>query len=1029
MSMATVAPASPARRGLAFLAGVGFAAVPTVGPYVALLALASGGLQIHRADRWWWLAAVLLGLPWVLTGAFWAGVGTTAQVLAVWLIYRAAAEVRRGFQGTNLPHDVGLGLLAGFAGAMALGLERATTWRGEAARSVIEVFYWTANPALFGHAMLLLAALLAVVVPSIVLRVVALAMGAVAVIVSGSHEAVLAWLLIAVGLRFVGRRGGRASSVAEWALIAVMLAVASGVTSMVGLGQTGFRLDVIAPPSGSNLFRATEAPVGEWWYPLGVEVEVETVMVADQARVGYRVTKTDVQPYVRLQQIVELKPDTTYVLAVAWAADAGLRPGLDGWGRVGTSNRVANLGATYRDGAWLASSTGPITVLASTVEALDGHWNRGHVVFHYGGNEPIVWFVGAVPDRSNAIGVATTFAEFQLIEGDAWQPYAPNTAEVRLADLRTTRLPLWRQAAEAIAARPWLGWGPGGYVAAQGVLSPEDVRYRPVVAHAHSLLLDVWTERGAIGLAGLLLLAGVMSLRVLQQRDRAMAVVLGGVLLLNLFDTTLLTGALIYPLGAVLGWRAVGRREPAHAETGAGSAAAVRLALAATDVVVATTALAAGLALTGASVSAAFTGAWTPTLAYATLLWPAFAWAAGNYPGYGRALRDEFAGAVRTSLTASVTLGFAVLVLPAALPIDATAVALAAVVAVFLAPIARLLTKQGLRVARLWGRPVAILGTGTAAARVTRHLLDHGGIGLHPVAAFGDTAWEVTDLPVTGSLDRVWDYVRTYRVQHLIVAPEAADRIGFDEVLQRAERAVRFVQFVPDLHGIPASSVTATPLGTTLGLEVRNQLASGANRAVKRVVDLLGSTVLLVALGPALLLIAAWVRRDSKGPALYLAPRVGRYGRTFGCVKFRSMHVDAEARLQQLLAQDDRLRDEYERFHKLENDPRVTRAGRLLRKLSIDEFPQLINVFLGQMSLVGPRPYLVRELDEMGTERDLVFLARPGMTGYWQTEGRNDVTFEERQAMEAAYVRNWSVWWDVEILLRTPIVLLSRTGK
>jgi Undecaprenyl-phosphate galactose phosphotransferase WbaP len=501
------------------------------------------------------------------------------------------------------------------------------------------------------------------------------------------------------------------------------------------------------------------------------------------------------------------------------------------------------------------------------------------------------------------------------------------------------------------------------------------------------------------------------------------------VLLLSIFDTTFFNGAMIYPLVAVLGWRAVGTRAPALAETGAGSAAAVRLALAATDVAVAGAGLALGLALTGANVSEAFTGAWTPTLAYATLLWPAFAWLTGAYPGYGRALRDELAGAVRSSLSASVTLGFAVLVLPAALPISPRAVWVAALVTVLLSPVARLLTKQGLRVARLWGRPVAIVGTGPGAARVARHLLDHEGIGLHPVAAFGDGDWDVPALPVTGSLDRLWDQVRALRIQHLIVAPEAADRVGFDEVLQRAERAVRFVQFIPDLHGIPAYSVRATPLGTTLGLEVRNQLASGANRALKRITDLLGSTLLLIVLGPALLAIAAWIRRDSPGPALYLAPRVGRYGRPFACVKFRSMHVDAEARLQQLLAQDELLRDEYERFHKLEDDPRVTRAGRLLRRLSLDEFPQLLNVFLGQMSLVGPRPYLVRELDEMGPERDLIFLARPGMTGYWQTEGRNDVTFEERQAMEAAYVRNWSLWWDVEIMLRTPVVLLTRTGK
>ena len=1025
--MATVAPASSTRRGLAFLAGVGFAAVPTVGPYVALLALASGGLQIQRADRWWWFAALLLGLPWMLTGAIWAGIGGTAQVIAVWLIFRAAAEVRHAVRGTTLPFDAGAGLLVGFAGAMALGLERAATWRLDAARSAIDVFAWTASPALYGHAMLLLAALLAVIVPSVALRVVALGLGAVAVIVSGSHEAVLAWLVVAIGLRFVGRRGGRSAAIAEWTLVALMLAVATGLTTLVGLGRTGYRLDVVTPAAGGNLFRGTEAAAGEWWYPLGVEVEAVPTTVDGVDRTGYRVTKTVPESFARLQQIVELQPGAAYVLAVAWRDDGGRNPGLDGWGRVVATDQAVNLAATLRDGVWVVAGSGPIAVLGSEPVALADGWTRGQVTFDYEGSEPLIWYVGAVPDRSDATGVTTTFAEFQLIEGDTWLPYLPNESDVRLTDLRTTRLPLWRQAVEAIAARPWLGWGPGGYVTAAQALHPDDARYRPLVAHAHSLVLDAWVERGVVGLLGLLLLGGVMTLRMLQQRDRAMAVVLAGAALLSVFDTTLLNGAMIYPLAAVLGWRAVGGRSPARAQTGAGSAAAVRLALAATDVAVAATGLAVGIALTGARDPSA--AAWTPALAYATLLWPAFAWLTGAYPGYGRALRDELAGAVRSSLSASVTLGFAVLVLPAALPIGPRVVWVAAVATALLSPIARLFAKQGLRVARLWGRPVAIVGTGPGAARVARHLLGHEGIGLHPVAAFGDDGWDLPTLPVTGSLDQVWERVRALRIQHLIVAPEAADRVGFDEVLQRAERAVRFVQFVPDLHGIPASSVRATPLGTTLGLEVRNQLASGANRAVKRITDLLGSTVLLIVLGPALLAIAAWIRRDSPGPALYLAPRVGRYGRTFSCIKFRSMHVDAEARLQQLLAQDERLRDEYERYHKLEDDPRVTRAGRLLRKLSLDEFPQLINVFLGQMSLVGPRPYLVRELDEMGPERELIFLARPGMTGYWQTEGRNDVTFEERQAMEAAYVRNWSIWWDAEILLRTPVVLLTRTGK
>ncbi len=120
--------------------------------------------------------------------------------------------------------------------------------------------------------------------------------------------------------------------------------------------------------------------------------------------------------------------------------------------------------------------------------------------------------------------------------------------------------------------------------------------------------------------------------------------------------------------------------------------------------------------------------------------------------------------------------------------------------------------------------------------------------------------------------------------------------LGYDQVLRRADERVRYVQFLPDLHGLPASSVVAGPVGITLGREVRNQLASGTNRAVKRALDLLGSAALGSAALLTLLAIAAWIRLDSRGAALYLSPRIGRYGRHFGCVKFRTMHADAEAR-------------------------------------------------------------------------------------------------------------------------------------
>jgi Undecaprenyl-phosphate galactose phosphotransferase WbaP len=1022
-------PNPPFRRGLAFLAGVGFAAVPTVGPYLAVVGAIGGGVRLQRADRWWWAAALLLGLPWLVTGHVWAGAGATGQALAVWLIFRSASAVRGSLRDQPYSKELGAGLLIGLMGAIALGLDRAGEWRLETARSVFDLVAWTGNPSLFAHAMLVLAALLAVILPSPRGRVLALGLGAGAVVVSGVQEAVLAWLLMAIGLRFVGRRGARGTATTEWLLIGVMAVVATGLTTTLGTGRTGFRVDLTEAGSVSNLFRGVEAPTGDWWHPLEVTFDGAPGTVGGEPRMIYDVTKVGADPFARLQQIVRLEPGRGYVLSVAWRGDTEARPGLDGWGRVDAEASASNVAATWADGAWRVAATGALTVVEADAQELGDGWWRGHVAFRYEGEAPLVWYVGAVPDRRSVVGATTSFAELQLVAGTQPTPYVALPPDRGLADLRTTRFPLWAAALEAVAVRPWLGWGPAGFATADAALDPSGARQRPFAAHAHALLLDVWVERGAVGVVGLLLFAGLLALRSVQQRDRAMAVVLLGVLVLNLFETTFFNGAIVYPLAAVLGWRAVGHRAAARAQTGVGSAAAVRLALATGDVAVAAGAFSVAIAATAGGLQTALGGLWTPTLGYATLLWPAFAAAAGLYPGYGRPLHDELARGVRAAAVAGVTLAALALAIPELVPLPTRTLLLAAALAVLAAPAVRIAVKLTLRAARLWGRPVAILGTGPGAARVVRYLLDHPAIGLRPVAAFGESDWDVAALPVTGRLESAWRALPGLGVRHAIVTPEAARAVGYDEVLRRAERSLRFVQFVPDLHGIPASSVVAAPLGTSLALEVRNQLASRTNRAAKRAFDLVGALALMAVASPLLLVLAAWVRLDSRGPALYLSPRIGRYGRTFRCIKFRTMHVDAEERLQRLLAADPARRAEYERWHKLDDDPRVTRAGRWLRKLSLDELAQLLNVALGHMSLVGPRPYLVRELEQMGPERDLIFLARPGITGYWQVEGRNDVTFEERQTMEAAYVRNWSVWWDLELMLRTPLAVLARRGK
>jgi exopolysaccharide production protein ExoY len=199
--------------------------------------------------------------------------------------------------------------------------------------------------------------------------------------------------------------------------------------------------------------------------------------------------------------------------------------------------------------------------------------------------------------------------------------------------------------------------------------------------------------------------------------------------------------------------------------------------------------------------------------------------------------------------------------------------------------------------------------------------------------------------------------------------------------------------------------------------------------AAKRAIDVLGAMTLLVLLLPVCALVVLLIRADG-GPAFFSHPRIGRAGRTFGCLKFRTMVPDAEHRLSELLQTDPEARAEWEATRKLRRDPRVTRIGRFLRSTSLDEIPQLLNVVRGEMSLVGPRPVTRSELDDLygRAAASLYVTVRPGMTGPWQVSGRSESSYDRRIALDVAYVRKPSLCADLLILLRTVRVVLLRHG-
>ena len=197
---------------------------------------------------------------------------------------------------------------------------------------------------------------------------------------------------------------------------------------------------------------------------------------------------------------------------------------------------------------------------------------------------------------------------------------------------------------------------------------------------------------------------------------------------------------------------------------------------------------------------------------------------------------------------------------------------------------------------------------------------------------------------------------------------------------------------------------------------------------LKRTVDITASAAALLLLSPVFLVTSLAIRKDSDGPAMFTQKRIGKDGKLFEIYKFRTMVPDADKKLFELLDKDEKAREEYKVNKKLKNDPRITKVGNFLRKTSIDELPQLINVLKGDMSLVGPRPYLPREKKDMGDYYNTIIESKPGITGLWQVSGRSNTTFEQRLEFDKEYTENKGFLYDMELLTKTVGVVVKKNG-
>jgi len=330
-----------------------------------------------------------------------------------------------------------------------------------------------------------------------------------------------------------------------------------------------------------------------------------------------------------------------------------------------------------------------------------------------------------------------------------------------------------------------------------------------------------------------------------------------------------------------------------------------------------------------------------------------------------------------------------------------------------------------------WGMPSVVFGGGKTGRMVVDRLLDDRSLGYVPVAILDDDFTlpkEYRGVPVLTGTDLGPELSRRFGIPMAIIAMPGVERIKLSRIVDKYAHSYDFAMLIPDFFGMTSMWMSVRDLNGVMGLVSTQRLNSRVNLAQKRVQDLALTIIGGIVILPFLLLIALAVKIDSRGPVLYGHTRLGRDGKPFKAWKFRSMVKDSDAQLERYLVSHPEARREWEESRKLKDDPRVTRVGRFLRKTSLDEFPQLLNVLKGEMSLVGPRPIVKAERAKYGDSYDRFSRMMPGMTGLWQVSGRSDTGYEERVALDCYYSQSWSIWLDLFILGKTIGVVFHARG-
>ncbi|MCP2605290.1 undecaprenyl-phosphate galactose phosphotransferase WbaP [Candidatus Aminicenantes bacterium AH-873-B07] len=348
-------------------------------------------------------------------------------------------------------------------------------------------------------------------------------------------------------------------------------------------------------------------------------------------------------------------------------------------------------------------------------------------------------------------------------------------------------------------------------------------------------------------------------------------------------------------------------------------------------------------------------------------------------------------------------------------------------------PIFRFIIKTTLIKLNLWRKKVIIIGHSKTVSSIIKAIRDNRTLGYEVIGCLtsknNSKVSSISGVKILGNINEIEKWKQKTGFEDIIISLPNLSSDKMIGLLKRCEQISDTIRYVPRTGELITAGVEIENIGKTLSLSVKKNLAKPWNILIKNIFELSLALILVILTIPLFIVISLAIKIDSKGPIFFMQERFGKRGKKIKLIKFRSMYEDADLRLKKYLNENPLARKEWRKFKKLKTfDPRVTRVGKFLRKHSLDELPQLLNVLKGEMSLVGPRPYLMEEIKEIGSVRSILLQVKPGITGLWQISGRSLLPFKERLNLDEYYIRNWSFWLDIIILIKTVKVLMSGEG-